>query len=390
MENNNGKFKMVAKTFRGLETLLYKELQQLGATDLEVGNRMVEFTGNKEFMYRANFHLRTALRILKPIAEFKVVNDTQLYDKIQTIDWSTYFDLKKTFAVDSVIFSDHFSHSNYVSQRVKDAIVDQFREKFKKRPYVDTEDPDIQIGIHISHDLCTVSLDSSGESLHKRGYRQISNKAPLNEVLAAGMILLSGWDKKSPFIDPMCGSGTLVIEAALMANNIPPGIYRQKFGFETWEDFDNELLESIYEEDQEEPSTEVKILGSDMSEMAIRVANENITGAGLKRKIELKVEAIENFTPPISEGGVVITNPPYGERIKVREINDFYKSLGDSFKNKYKGFEIWLLSSNNDALKHVGLHPSNKVTLFNGALECKYLNYSIYEGSKKTKNIDID
>lgn len=390
MDSNNGKFKMVAKTFRGLETVLFKELKQLGATDLEVGNRMVEFTGNKEFMYRANFHLRTALRILKPIAEFKVVNDTQLYDKIQTIDWSTYFDLKNTFSIDSVIFSDHFSHSNYVSQRVKDAIADQFREKFKKRPYVDTDNPDIKIGIHISHDLCTVSLDSSGDSLHKRGYRQISNKAPINEVLAAGMILLSGWDKKSTFIDPMCGSGTLVIEAALMANNIPPGIYRQKFGFETWKDFDNELLESIYEEDQEEPSTEVKILGSDISEMAIRVANENITGAGLKRKIEVSVENIENFIPPISEGGVVITNPPYGERLKVREINDFYKSLGDSFKNKYKGFEIWMLSNNNDALKHVGLHPSNKVTLFNGDLECKYLNYSIYEGSKKTKNMNVD
>ena len=221
---------MVAKTFRGLETVLFKELKQLGATDLDVGNRMVEFTGDKDFMYRANFHLRTALRILKPIAEFKVINDTQLYDKIQTIDWSTYFDLKNTFSIDSVIFSDHFSHSNYVSQRVKDAIADQFREKFKKRPYVDTDDPDIKIGIHISHDLCTVSLDSSGDSLHKRGYRQISNKAPINEVLAAGMILLSGWDKKSPFVDPMCGSGTLIIEAALIANNIPPGIYRKKFG----------------------------------------------------------------------------------------------------------------------------------------------------------------
>lgn len=390
MESNNGKFKMVAKTFRGLETVLYKELKQLGATDLDVGNRMVEFTGDKDFMYRANFHLRTALRILKPIAEFKVINDTQLYDKIQTIDWSTYFDLKNTFAIDSVIFSDHFSHSNYISQRVKDAIADQFREKFKKRPYVDTEDPDIKIGIHISHDICTVSLDSSGESLHKRGYRQISNKAPINEVLAAGMILLSGWDKKSTFIDPMCGSGTLVIEAALIANNIPPGAYRKKFGFETWKDFDNELLENIYEEDYEEPSSEVKVFGSDISEMAIRVSKENISSAGLRKKIELKIDPIENFIPPITGGGVLITNPPYGERIKVSEINSFYKSLGDIFKNKYKGFEIWLLSNNNDAIKHVGLHPSNKVTLFNGALECKFLNYSIYEGSKKTKNMNID
>jgi len=390
VDSNNGKFKMVAKTFRGLETILFKELKELGATDLDVGNRMVEFTGNKEFMYRANFHLRTALRILKPIAEFKVTDDKQLYNKIQTIDWSTYFDLKDTFSIDSVIFSDHFSHSNYVSQRVKDAIADQFREKYKKRPYVDTEDPDIKIGIHISHDICTVSLDSSGESLHKRGYRQISNKAPINEVLAAGMILLSGWDKKSVFIDPMCGSGTLIIEAALMANNIPPGVYRSKFGFESWKDFDKELLENIYEEDNEEPAEEVKVIGSDISEIAIRVARENISSAGLKRKIEVSVDEIENYTPPAVDNGIMVTNPPYGERIKVHEINSFYKSLGDTFKNKYKGFEIWMLSNNNDALKHVGLHPSNKVTLFNGALECKYLNYSIYEGSKKAKKRNID
>jgi putative N6-adenine-specific DNA methylase len=386
VDSSSSKFKMVAKTFRGLENVLYKELKQLGATDLELGNRMVEFTGDKEFMYRANFHLRTALRILKPIAEFKVKDDTQLYNKIQSIDWSTYFDLENTFSIDSVIFSDHFSHSNFVTQRVKDAIADQFREKFKKRPYVDIEDPDIKIGIHISHDLCTVSLDSSGDSLHKRGYRQITNKAPLNEVLAAGMILLSGWDKKSTFIDPMCGSGTLIIEAALMANNIPPGIYRKKFGFETWKDFDNELLENIYEEDNVEPNPEVKVIGSDISEIAIRIAQENISNAGLKRKIEIKVDPIENFTPPNTENGIVVTNPPYGERIKINEINAFYKSLGDNFKTKYKGFEIWLLSNNNDAIKRVGLHPSSRVTLFNGALECKFLNYSIYEGSKKTKN----
>jgi putative N6-adenine-specific DNA methylase len=386
VDSSSSKFKMVAKTFRGLENVLYKELKQLGATDLELGNRMVEFTGDKEFMYRANFHLRTALRILKPIAEFKVKDDTQLYNKIQSIDWSTYFDLENTFSIDSVIFSDHFSHSNFVTQRVKDAIADQFREKFQKRPYVDIEDPDIKIGIHISHDLCTVSLDSSGDSLHKRGYRQITNKAPLNEVLAAGMILLSGWDKKSTFIDPMCGSGTLIIEAALMANNIPPGIYRKKFGFETWKDFDNELLENIYEEDNVEPNPEVKVIGSDISEIAIRIAQENISNAGLKRKIEIKVDPIENFTPPNTENGIVVTNPPYGERIKINEINAFYKSLGDNFKTKYKGFEIWLLSNNNDAIKRVGLHPSSRVTLFNGALECKFLNYSIYEGSKKTKN----
>lgn len=376
---------MVAKTFRGLEDVLFNELKQLGASDLKKGNRMVEFTGDKDLMYRANFHLRTALRVLKPIAELKVTDDKELYNKIQTIDWSVYFDLKNTFAVDSVVYSDHFSHSKYVALRVKDAIVDQFREKFQKRPYVNTEDPDVRINIHISNDLCTVSLDSSGDSLHKRGYRQKTNKAPLNEVLAAGMILISGWDKTGVFVDPMCGSGTLIIEAAMIANNIPSGIYRKKFGFETWHDFDNNLLEKIYEEDSPEVESDIKIIGSDISEIAIRIAKENISNAGLKRKIDLHINPIENFTPPKTEKGIIITNPPYGERIKINEINSFYKVLGDKFKDRYKGYEVWLLSNNFEAIKHIGLHPSKKLTLFNGPLECKFLNYSIYEGSKKNK-----
>jgi putative N6-adenine-specific DNA methylase len=385
VDSKNDSFKLVAKTFKGLEEVLQNELAQLGATDLNIGNRMVEFTGNKELMYRANFHLRTALRVLKPIAEFKVKNEKELYDSIQTIIWSDYFDLKNTFAVDSVVYSDHFSHSKYVALKVKDAIVDQFREKFQKRPYVDTEDADVNISIHISNDICTVSLDSSGDSLHKRGYRLKTTKAPLNEVLAAGMILLSGWDKQSVLIDPMCGSGTLIIEAAMIANNIPPGIYRKKFGFETWKDFDSDLLEKIYEEDSPEINTKIEIIGSDISEIAIRISKENISNAGLKNKIELNVGPIENYMPPVVQSGVVITNPPYDERIKVSEINNLYKTLGDSFKNKYKGYEVWLLSSNFEAIKHIGLRPTQKITLFNGPLECKFLNYSIYEGSKKSK-----
>ncbi|MCB2195739.1 MAG: RNA methyltransferase [Bacteroidetes bacterium] len=385
MENKNEIFKLTAKTFKGLEDVLYEELKNLGAQNLIKGNRAVEFEGDKALMYRANFHLRTALRILKPIAEFKISNEHELYDAIQTIDWSSYFDLKDTFAVDSVVHSNNFSHSKYVALKVKDAIVDQFRSKFKKRPYVDTDNPSLRISVHISHDQCTVSLDSSGESLHKRGYRIKTNKAPLNEVLAAGMILLSGWDKKSVFIDPMCGSGTLVIEAAMMAHNIPPGMYRESFGFETWNDFDADLLESIYEEDIPDVNAEIRILGSDVSEIAIRIAKENIENANLKRKIDLLIKPIENYNPPSEESGIVITNPPYGERIKKNEINSFYKLLGDRFKNKYSGFEVWLLSSNFEAIKHIGLKPTQKLTLFNGTLECKFLNYSIYQGSKKSK-----
>lgn len=381
--NNDQKFKMLAKTFSGLEGVLKKELLDLGASDVKEGNRVVEFSGDKTLMYRANFHLRTALKILKPIAEFKVQNEQELYDAVQTIKWSEYFDVNKTFAVDSVVHSPNFSHSKYVALKVKDAIVDQFRETFKKRPYVETENPDIQINVHISNTLCTVSLDSSGESLHKRGYRIKTTKAPLNEVLAAGMILLSGWDLKSNFIDPMCGSGTLLIEAAMIANGIPPGIYRKKFAFETWKDFDSKLFENIYEEESEKLAFNPKIFGSDNSEIAIRIASENISNAALKRKIDISIIPIENYKPPQENKGVVITNPPYGERLKKTEINKFYKTLGDLFKNEYAGYTIWMLSSNFDAIKNIGLKPSAKLTLFNGPLECKFLKFDIYEGSKK-------
>jgi len=390
MVQDTDTFKIVVKTFKGLEDVLYQELLELGAQELSKGNRMVEFVGDKAMLYKANFYLRTALRVLKPICEFKVNNEDELYKSIQSIDWTEYFDLKDTFAVDSVVHSNNFSHSKYVALKVKDAIVDQFREKFQKRPYVDTDEPDIRVSIHISNDLCTVSLDSSGDSLHKRGYRIKTTKAPLNEVLAAGMILMSGWDRKSTFLDPMCGSGTLLIEAAMIANNIPPGIYRQQFGFETWKDFDSDLLEQIYEDDNDQENNEVKVVGADISEIAIRIAKENIANAGLKRKIDLIIKPIENFNPPKTENGIVITNPPYGERIKKNEITSFYKVLGDLFKNRYNEYSVWLLSNNFEAIKYIGLRPSQKITLFNGALECKYLNYSIYQGSKKSKYSKTD
>jgi len=386
VENKDIKFKMVAKTFRGLEDVLFSELETLGAIDLVKGNRMVEFAGNQEMLYKANFHLRTALKILKPIYEFKIKNENELYKSIQTIDWSEYFDLKSTFAVDSVVFSNNFTHTKYVALKVKDAIVDQFRDKFGKRPYVDVEDPDLRINIHISNETCTVSLDSSGDSLHKRGYRIKTNKAPLNEVLAAGMILLSGWDKKSLFIDPMCGSGTLVIEAAMMAHNVPPGLYRKKFGFETWKDFNSDLLEDIYEEESPENKIDINIIGADISEIATRITSENIDNAALKKRIDIITKPINDFIPPKDEYGTIITNPPYGERLKKDEINGFYKELGDKFKKSFKGYNIWLISSNFGAIKHIGLHPSKKLILYNGALECKFLNYEIYEGSKKRKD----
>jgi len=384
--DENNSFLMVAKTFKGLEEVLAKELEELGAIKVQIKNRMVEFVGDKVLMYKANFHLRTALRVLKPIAEFKVKDEHELYKAVQTIEWDEIFSLKQTFAIDSVVNSEAFSHSKYVALKVKDAIVDQFRDKYDKRPFVETEDSDIRLHVHISHDDCTILLDSSGDSLHKRGYRTKATKAPLNEVLAAGMILISGWDKKSTFIDPMCGSGTILIEAAMMANGIPPGIYREKFGFENWKDFDADLFEDIQEEELETEAAEVNVLGSDVSEIAIRIAKQNIANASLTKKINLLIKPIEGYNPPKAENGVVVTNPPYGERIKKNEINSFYKVLGDNFKQSFQGYSIWLISSNYDALKNVGLHPTQKMTLFNGPLECKFQEYQIYEGSKKEKN----
>lgn len=384
MSNTNEQFQMIAKTFFGLETVLAKELKELGAKSIQTGIRAVEFYGNTELLYKANFNLRTALKILKPIAEVKINNENEFYNAVKSVDWSKYIDLKTTFSVDAVVNSKLFTHSKYISLKAKDAIVDQFREKFEKRPYVDTENPDIFINIHIAHDTCTISLDSSGESLHKRGYRIQATKAPLNEVLAAGMVLLSGWNKSCDLIDPMCGSGTILIEAALIAYNIPPGIYRKSFAFENWPDFNHELWQKVTDEETNS-SFNHKIIGSDISDIAIRIATENIKNASLQRKIQLNVSSIEDYVPETKKTGMVITNPPYGERLKENDLEGFYKKLGDRFKTAYPDFNIWILSSNIKALKSFGLHPSEKLTLFNGPIECKFLKYSIYKGSKKQR-----
>ena len=245
-------FEIIAKTFMGLEPVLAKELTQLGANDVEIGRRMVSFKGDKELLYRANFQLHTAIRILKPIKHFKALSADDVYEGVKDIDWSEYIGKDKTFAVDAVVFSEEFRHSKFVAYKVKDAIVDQFREKTGQRPNISVANPDIRLNIHIAEDKCTLSLDSSGESLHRRGYRQESVEAPLNEVLAAGMILMTGWQGDTDFIDPMCGSGTILIEAALIAHNMAPGIFRKEFAFEKWADFDADLFDKIYNDDSHE------------------------------------------------------------------------------------------------------------------------------------------
>ncbi len=378
-------FDITIKTLAGLEDVLVEELNTLGCEEVEKLNRAVKCRGDKEFVYRANYFLRTALRVLIPIFDFDCKNDDDLYNGIKDFAWEDIFDLDMTFAIDSVISYSAFNHSNYVALKAKDAIVDRFRDKFGKRPNIDNTNPDMRINIHIFRSKCTVSLDSSGDSLHKRGYRGPQTIAPLNEVLAAGMLLIAGWGKEEiPFMDPMCGSGTLVVEAALIANKIAAGKLR-RFGFQSWNDYDRKIFNTIKEEAKEaEIEYKPQIIGSDKNQEAIMIAANNAKRAGLAGRIALEIKKFEDQS---SEGdeGLIVTNPPYGERIKESDIIDLYKMIGDKLKQEYTGYEAWVITSNFNALKMLGLRPAKKHTLFNGALECKFHKYELYQGSRKSK-----
>jgi putative N6-adenine-specific DNA methylase len=383
MKNDN--FYMLAKTMYGLEEILAEELKDLGAQNVKIQNRAVSFKGDTGFMYKANLNLRTCLRVLKPIATFQAHNEKELYNNILKIDWEKYLDLKNTFATDATTNSEIFTHSKYASLLVKDGIADFFRKKYDERPNVDPKDPDITINLHIAKHTCTVSIDSSGESLHKRGYKSNTIIAPMNEVLAAGLILLSGWDQKSNFHDPMCGSGTILIEAALIAYNIPANIFREKFGFETWKDFDLELFEKIKDVSlDKEKDFQYSITGGDNFQKAVRITRENIENALMFDNIKVKNE--DFFDTKVFENSFVIFNPPYGERIELG-INEFYEKVGDSLKNNYKNCTVWLISSDLENLKMIGLKPSKKIELMNGNLKCSFREFKIYEGSKKQKLI---
>lgn len=375
-------FEMVAKTFRGLEPVLASELERLGARDVKCLNRAVSFAGNLAMLYKANLWLRTALRILRPLSTFRCRNEVELYSGIMAVKWDRYFSVDDTLAIDTVVKSDHFPHSLYAGLKAKDAIVDQFRNSYGKRPSVDTQNPTVQIHIHLMDSQCTVLLDSSGESLHRRGYRKHTNIAPLNEVLAAGMLLLAGWDGQSDFVDPMCGSGTLPIEAALIAYNIPPGIFRGSFAFEKWKDFDKELFETIYNDDSSQRDFSHKIYGSDLSATSVKIAMENAKMAAMHQKIIFSETPFEALKAP-AEKGLLVTNPPYGERMTKFDMGAFYKVIGDTFKHGWKGWDAWLISSNLEALKSVGLRPADKFTLFNGALECRFSRYPLFSGTVK-------
>ena len=381
MKNDN--FYMLAKTMFGLEEILADELRKLGAQNVKPMNRAVSFKGDTGFMYKANLNLRTALRILKPIAHFQAHDEKELYRKLCEIDWTEIFDLEATFATHATTHSEVFTHSKYTSLVMKDAIADTFRKKFDKRPNVNPEMPDVSINLHIAKHTCTVSLDSSGDSLHKRGYKSDAVTAPMNEVLAAGLILLSDWNKISDFHDPMCGSGTILIEAALIAYNIPVNIFRERFGFEGWKDFDKQLWGKIKEISlDKEAHYTGHITGSDNFQKAVRICRENIENALLFDNIKVKTE--DFFDTVIEPGTFVMFNPPYGERIDL-EVNDFYEQVGTALKHKYQGCSIWLISSDIENMKFIGLRPSRKIKVMNGKLECSFRKFEVYEGSKKAK-----
>jgi putative N6-adenine-specific DNA methylase len=378
----NREFDMVAKTLGGLEEILAEELMTLGANNVQIGRRMVSFTGDKEMLYKANFCLRTAIRVLKPIKQFTAKTADEVYEQVKAIDWSEYLDTKKTFAVDSVVNSEEFRHSGFVAYRVKDAIVDFFREKEGDRPSVRINKPDVLINIHISHTDCTVSLDSSGESLHRRGYRQEAVEAPLNEVLAAGIILKTGWRGECDLIDPMCGSGTIPIEAALIARNIAPGVFRKEYAFEKWPDFDQELFDNIYNDDSQEREFNHKIYGYDNNPKANEIATHNVKAAGVSKDIVLKIQPFQQFEQP-KEKSIIITNPPYGERISTSDLLGLYEAIGERLKHAFIGGTAWILSYRKECFDSIGLKATEKTPLFNGALECELRKYEIFDGKYK-------
>ena len=376
---------MVAKTFYGFEEILSRELKELGAGNISQGVRSVSFDGDKGFMYKANLCLRTAIRILKPIANFRARNDRELYQNIYALDWESMFKPSNTLIVTATLKTDHFNHSLYVSQKTKDAIVDKFRHSTGKRPSVDKDSPDISIHIHIQGNQCSVSLDSSGSSLHQRGYRTETNIAPINEVLAAGLLMLSGWKGQSDFLDPMCGSGTILIEAAMIACRIPANINRNFYAFRNWMDYDPELFTKIRESAIARISDfPFEILGYDKAPSAVRKALVNIENANLSEYIKVEKKNFFNSEKAGTRHLHLLFNPPYGQRLTV-EYQDFYKQIGDQLKKSYPGSDAWFITSNLEALKFVGLRPSRKIKVYNGKLESRLVKYSIYEGSKKAK-----
>lgn len=376
------KHKLIAKTLHNLEDILARELEQLGAEEIEIGRRAVSFVGDKRILYLANLRLRTALRILKPIHSFRANNPDELYETLVKFSWDKVMTVRQSFAIDTTVFSDSFTHSKYVGYRAKDAIVDFWKAKCGERPNVSLDAPDIYINIHIAHNEVTLSLDSSGESLHKRGYRDTQTDAPINEVLAAGILLKAGWDGSCDFIDPMCGSGTFLIESALIARNIAPGIYRKSFAFEKWLDYDQALFEELYNDDSEEREFDHKIYGGDILPHAIRVADSNVRRAGVSRYIQLDIIPFEHRESPQAPA-LIVMNPPYGERLKLKSADELYAMIGERLKHNYTGCRAWIIAYRTEHFDSIGLKHSSRTEMMNGSLECELRSYELFAGKRE-------
>lgn len=385
MDTNN--LKIQIKTFFGLEEILAEELRKLGGANVEVKNRAVNCEGDLGFLYKINYSARTALKILVPVLTFKAWDENRFYDKLFAFPWDEFMTVDQTFAIDTTIYSDRFSHSQFISLKMKDAIADYFNFKFRKRPSVDTQQPDVKFHLHIDRELVTISLDSSGDPLFKRGYRKEQGEAPINEVLASGMLQLAGWDGKGNFLDPMCGSGTLLIEAAMIAMDLPAQIFRKKFGFQNWLNYDEELFQTIKEvRINRVKEFTGKIVGYDLDSNMLHASRINIEAAEMEDVIEVReqdfFESKKDLFPLL-----MVFNPPYDERIEIAD-DEFYKRIGDTFKKSYPNTLAWLISSDLDAMKKIGLRPSRKIKLFNGKLECRFMQYEMYEGTKRTHKFE--
>lgn len=375
-------FPIIAKTISGLENMLAHELETLGANGIIRLNRAVSFSGDNEMMYKVNYACRTALRILKPLFHFEILEQKDLYDNLYEFPWEDHLDAEQSLAIDAVISYTVFTNSQFVAQKSKDAIVDRLRDKTGRRPSVDLENPGLKVNVHLFKDTCTVALDSSGQSLHRRGYRKSTGPAPINEVLGAGLLKLSEWDTVTPLFDPMCGSGTLLIEAAMLAKQMPAGFFREQWGFMKWRDFDAGLWEKVRDDCNAMISPlRVKIHGSDRAERAIESARENLRFTGLYEDVTLAIRSFEDSAPPF-EKGLILSNPPYDERLQIEDSMAFYKMIGDTLKRKYPGYTAWLISSDLETIKFIGLRPSRRIPVFNGPLECRFLNFDLFSGKK--------
>jgi putative N6-adenine-specific DNA methylase len=374
---------ILVRTYAGLEPILTEEIRKLGGIDPEPLVRGVVCKGDLGFVYKLNLACRTGLRVLTPIGRFTFENNDTFYQGVFDLPWHEHFDVDKTMIIDSLLFSDMFNNSMFVSQLTKDAIADRFRKEVGKRPFIDSRTPDVYVSVYIRNRDVTIYLDSSGESLHRRGYRESQIKAPLSEVMAAGIILMSGWTHHFPLYDPMCGSGTFSTEAALIADQIPPGIFRKGFAFEHWKNFDQELFDTILQGlTSRIQQTKPQIFASDKSRTAIMIAKENAEKAGLEDVISFQPIAFERLPAP-ERKSFIFMNPPYGERLEVSNLDELYARIGTTLKHTFAGSEAWVFSSGVETFHQIGLKPSKKYKLYNGSLECLLMRFEMYDGSKK-------